>query len=239
MSWHVIEPGQASVPAPSADPIAALSAWRDVPDAAPLFRLASERADLALQRAATRENQATGAREDSASFGRFDSGSSVGLSLRRADRPGRASFFVAIARLAAPSGLSTLRLGRAPSLPSRFGPLETAELTLTDGRQTRTCIGFRGDNGEFGFGLVGWSCDESTDQPARDRLTCLLDGLDLTDAATDLTLRAAFAAAAPSPQCAPAAPPSPALAPVLTPRRAATSRARVPSRTRQVLGRAG
>jgi hypothetical protein len=234
-SWHVIEPGQASVPAASADPIAELSAWRDIPGAAPLFRLAPARADLALERAASRENQATGAREDAASFGRFGAGASLGLALRRAEPPARASFFVAIARLAAPWGLSTLRLGRAPSLPSRFGPLETAELTLTDGRQTRTCIGFRGDSADFGFGLVGWSCEDGTDQSARQRLTCLLDGLDLTEAASDLTLRAAFAASEPSPQCALANPPQAVAvpAPVVTPRPTPVRKVRVPSRTRQ------
>ncbi len=96
-------------------------------------------------------------------------------------------------RDAATHGMSIQRSGAVTPLQSRFGRVETADVTLSDGETSRACIAFRRDAGDLLLGMGGWWCGGLSRPADRQQLACLLDRLDLLSAADDRVLRAAFA----------------------------------------------
>jgi hypothetical protein len=102
------------------------------------------------------------------------------------------SFTVALAREAGELALSVNRISAPVLVETRFGPLETGDVDLGDGRSSRSCIAFRSTSGIAGFALRGWWC--AAGKPSdRSQLICLVERLDLVNAAADQQLRAAFA----------------------------------------------
>jgi hypothetical protein len=86
------EPGRA----PPAEPV-----WTNLAAAAPLFTIAGTRPAPSLTRYQTRIQAETGAREDSATYGAFESGPYLRVDLSRSDAARPASHFVDLARRAA------------------------------------------------------------------------------------------------------------------------------------------
>ena len=142
-----------------------------------------------------RRSRDGGQREDLLSFGTF-AGSAPHLSLRLQTGDGIAahsgSFTVALVHVAALRSLAVER-GSTPALiETRFGPLETADIVLGDGSESRACLAFRTVGPDAPFAMSGWWCAGAKPSD-RKQLTCLIDRLDLANAGAEPELRAAFA----------------------------------------------
>ncbi|WP_156410574.1 hypothetical protein [Bosea sp. Root381] len=102
-------------------------------------------------------------------------------------------FLIALVREAAARAMSVQRSGTPATIRTRFGPVETADATLSDGEASRPCIAFRMSSGTVPMALSGWWCGDA-DKPAdRSQLACLIERIDLVNGGEDRTLRAAFA----------------------------------------------
>lgn len=152
---------------------------------------------------------ADGARRlDTLVFGGFD-GDRPHLQMRALVDHGEAGvplpFIIALVREAAERGVSVQRSGIASAIATRFGSVETANATLSDGTVSRPCIAFRKAAAEGPVALSGWWCGSPARPADRQQLTCLIDRLDLVGAGDDKALRAAFSRseAARQPACAP------------------------------------
>lgn len=142
-----------------------------------------------------RRSQDGGQREDLLTFGAF-AGSAPHLSLRLKTGDGiaasPASFTVALVHAAALRSLAVER-GSTPALiETRFGALETADIVLGDGGESRACLAFRTVGSEAPFAMSGWWCAGAKPSD-RKQLTCLIERLDLANAGAEPELRAAFA----------------------------------------------
>ena len=142
-----------------------------------------------------RRSQDGSRREDLLSFGAFaGSGPHLALRLRTGDGPaaGPSSFNVALVHAAALRSLAVER-GSTPALiETRFGALETADIVLGDGSESRACLAFRTVSPDAPFAMSGWWCAGAKPSD-RKQLTCLIDRLDLANAGAEPELRAAFA----------------------------------------------
>lgn len=142
-----------------------------------------------------RRSRDGGQREDLMSFGAFaGSGPHLSLRLRTGDGlvAGSGSFTIALVHAAALRSLAVER-GSAPALiETRFGPLETADIVLGDGSESRACLAFRTVGPDVPFAMSGWWCAGAKPSD-RKQLTCLIDRLDLANAGAEPELRAAFA----------------------------------------------
>lgn len=117
-------------------------------------------------------------------------------------------FLIALVRAAAARAMSVQRSGTPAAIQTRFGPVETADATLSDGAASRPCIAFRLGTGTVPMAMSGWWCG-GADKPAdRGQLACLIERIDLVNGGEDRTLRAAFARTEPNRRqgCASAAP---------------------------------
>jgi len=146
-------------------------------------------------------------REDLMSFGSFpESTPHLALHLRTGApaATGSASFTIGLVHEAARRGLAVERSSMPAAIETRFGPLDTADVVLGDGSTTRSCIAFRTAPGAAAFAMSGWWC-AGTKPSDRRQLTCLVDRLDLANAAADAELRSAFARSElkRQPDCAP------------------------------------
>lgn len=134
-------------------------------------------------------------REDLLSFGAF-AGSAPHLSLRLQTGDGIAahsgSFTVALVHAAALRSLAVERGSTPAVIETRFGPLETADIVLGSGTETRACLAFRTVGPDAPFAMSGWWCAGAKPSD-RKQLTCLIDRLDLANAGAEPELRAAFA----------------------------------------------
>ncbi len=142
-----------------------------------------------------RRSQDGGQREDLMSFGSF-AGSAPHLSLRLRTGDGIAaspnSFTVTLVHAAAIRSLAVERGGTPAAIETRFGPLETADVVLGDGSESRACLAFRTVGTDAPFAMSGWWCAGAKPSD-RKQLTCLIDRLDLANAGAEPELRAAFA----------------------------------------------
>lgn len=102
-------------------------------------------------------------------------------------------FVIALVRQAALRGMSVQRSGTPTTIETKFGAVETADATLSDGETSRACIGFRHDGAAAEPELSGWWCGTAQRPADRQQLICLIDRLDLLSAGDDRALRASFA----------------------------------------------
>lgn len=142
-----------------------------------------------------RRSRDGGQREDLLSFGAF-AGSAPHLSLRLQTGDGvivsSGSFTVALVHAAALRSLAVERGSTPAPIETRFGPVETADIVLGDGSESRACLAFRTVGPDAPFAMSGWWCAGTTPSD-RKQLTCLIDRLDLANAGAEPELRAAFA----------------------------------------------
>ncbi|MGX5735936.1 hypothetical protein [Bosea thiooxidans] len=175
--------------------LAAATEW--VPVAHPIATFSLEAAELGREARMleARRRQDGSEREDLMSFGGFaETGPHLALFLRTGATAAAspASFTVALIHQAARRGLAVERSSNPAPIDTRFGALETADVVLGDGTASRSCVAFRSPPGEASFAMSGWWC--ASPKPSdRRQLTCLVDRLDLANAAADPELRAAFA----------------------------------------------
>jgi len=195
-------PKAAAKPAPAAP----RDAWIDIAKPYQLYELSAPLLAHEKHNYSARRHAAGGGREDIVTFGQFAAERNkpfVRLSVYRhgQEKIDDGSFFVEMARRAAPLGLSVAAVRQEPAHPSRFGDFETAALTLSEGKASRDqCRGFRLVRAQPGLTLTGLACaaeDDSTTPPsmtAQD-VACLLNRLDLLAAGADRPLRDFFGAA--------------------------------------------
>lgn len=147
---------------------------------------------------AARRNGA-GAREDTLAFGSFEHEAEPHLRVilhRSPDpEPAQASLFLDLARRASgAAGLAVTRSTPPEGLATKFGLMETSEITLSDAAE-RACIGFRFAHPEVGFRVSGWLCPPKGEAIDRQGLACTIGRLSLAEAGNDEALKILFAQA--------------------------------------------
>jgi len=197
----------ASLALPAADPSAQAGAsprrprtpataedWVVIPRPVTMFSLEASELGREAPTLEARRSQDGSRREDLLSFGSFTE-PKAHLILRLATGDGAAvgtrSFMVALVHEAAQRGLAVERSSTSAPTETRFGPLETADVVLSEGTQSRACIAFRSPPGEATFAMSGWWCAGSKPSDRR-QLACLLDRLDLASP-VEPELRGVFA----------------------------------------------
>lgn len=141
-----------------------------------------------------------GGREDTLIVGALGEQRYVRVIFSHGIPPTPRSFYVDIVRRAAEAGLSVERNAQTAMLPTKFGPVESAAVTLA-GSTEQNCQAFRFHDGDAAFGFQGWLC--GSDTVDIHRLACFIDGVTLSGA-SDPALTALFARAgrAPPEECA-------------------------------------
>ncbi|UZF90550.1 hypothetical protein [Bosea sp. NBC_00550] len=214
------QPRLASLALPSANPMAQGAAtprrprqsataedWVAIPRPMAMFSLEASELGREAPSLETRRSQDGSRREDLLSFGSFAE-PKAHLVLRLATGEGAAagsrSFMVALVHDTAQRGHAIERSSAPIPTETRFGPLETADVVLGEGAESRSCVAFRTPPGEATFAMSGWWCAASKPSDRR-QLTCLIDRLDLANAGADQELRAVFASSElkRQPGCAP------------------------------------
>jgi hypothetical protein len=170
--------------------------WIPITKPIPMFGLESPELDRASASLESRRSQDGSQREDVLGFGGFAE-PKAHLLLRLSVEHGRADlsqpFVIALVREAAARAMSVQRSGLPTAIQTRFGPVETADATLTDGDVARSCIAFRMDTGALPLSMSGWWCGGDGKPADRQQLVCLIDRIDLINAGDDRALRSAFA----------------------------------------------
>ncbi|KPF67372.1 hypothetical protein IP69_13590 [Bosea sp. AAP35] len=169
--------------------------WVTITKPIPIFGLESPELDRGSATLEARRSQDGAQREDVLRFAAFTEPKphlllrlSVEHDRDELSRP----FIIALVREAAARALSVQRSSLPAAIQTRFGPVETADATLSDGQTTRACIAFRMEAGALPLSMSGWWC--GGDKPAdRQQLVCLIDRIDLLNAGDDRALRTAFA----------------------------------------------
>jgi hypothetical protein len=191
----LLQPPEAA--APSA-PASVRSGWVEIARPAPLFSLAAPQLAREKTLYAARRHEGGGGREDSLTVGDFGGGRAfLRLSVYRhgAEKAADAPFYVEMARRAAPLGLSIVRASLEQVQPTRFGPLETAALSLSQGESARgDCRGFRLVQDQPALTIAGLACPGGQEVWSPADLACLVDRLDWIGSTDEPALRAFFAA---------------------------------------------
>lgn len=169
--------------------------WVAVPRPIAQFGLQSPELDRQQPTYEVRQS-ANGTREDVLAFGGFTE-TKPHLLMRvltgRVEGELSQPFVIALVRQAALRGMSVQRSGTPTMIETKFGPVETADATLSDGAASRACIGFRHEGVAAEVSFSGWWCGTAQRPADRQQLICLVDRLDLLSAGDDRTLRATFA----------------------------------------------
>lgn len=171
--------------------------WQRISRPVPMFALESPELDNLTARLEAYQSADGRQRQDQLDIGNFD-GTTAHLHLRlQPDHEGAGAapqpFIIGLVREAAARGLAIQRSSLATSLPTRFGPVETADVALAGDSDSRACIAFRKQADGVPLALSGWWCGTAARPADRQQLTCLIDRIDLRSAGDDLVLRAAFA----------------------------------------------
>jgi hypothetical protein len=188
-------PAEAPVtPVQLSAPSAPTSTWMPIAGPLPVYGVDAPGV-RSLPFAFTARRDAAGAREDNLSFGSFDQEGEAHLRiiLERApnlERP-EGGLFLDLARRASGSGLAVMRSTPPEGLVTKFGPVESTEITLSDAIG-RTCIGFRFAHQEVGFRVAGWLCPAKGQAIDRRELVCTLDRLSLVEPGNDEALKLLF-----------------------------------------------
>jgi len=169
--------------------------WIRIPRPIALIALESPELDRQPAVYEAQRNQAGTRRLDTLVFGSFDS-DKPHAQLRMLVDHGEAAvprpFVITLVRDAAQRGMSVQRSGVPDAITTKFGPVETADATLSDGTASRQCLAFAKPRGEGPMGLAGWWCGGAGRPADRKQLACLIDRLDLVSAGDDHALRTLF-----------------------------------------------
>ncbi len=170
--------------------------WLPITKPIPMFGLESPELDRASATLESRRSHDGSQREDVLGFGGFAE-PKAHLLLRLSVEHDRGDlsqpFIIALVREAAARAMSVQRSGMPSAIQTRFGPVETADATLSDGEVSRACIAFRMDAGVMPLSMSGWWCGGEGKPADRQQLVCLIDRIDLLNAGDDRALRTAFA----------------------------------------------
>ena len=186
-------------PAPESPAPARRASWVEIAKPFEFYDLSAPLVANEKMSYAARRHTPGGGREDFLTFGDFSAkGPYVRLSIYRhgAEKIAAPSFFVDMARRAAPAGISLGKTEVSEMQATRFGGFETAAMVLQKGRQTReNCRGFRFSVAPPGLTMAGFACGAGDEPLSGDNFACLINRLDLVSAGDDKALRNFFAAA--------------------------------------------
>jgi hypothetical protein len=178
-------------------PVGVGPGWVEIAKPAPLFGLSAPQLAHEKSTYAARRHEG-GGREDSLTVGEFGDGRAfLRLSVYRhgAEKAAEAPFYVEMARRAAPLGLGIVHANVEQDQPTRFGPMQTAALSLSLGQSERGgCRGFQLVQASPGLTISGLACAGANELLGAADLACLVDRLELTGPGDDQVLRAFFAA---------------------------------------------
>lgn len=180
-------PGIRDIAAPEL--VAPAPLWQPLPPSPPVFAIDRSAAPVAVEARRHR----SGGREDTLAIGTPGSPDSGRIVLAQGIAETSDSFFVDLVRRAAQAGLSVTRNAQSTSMATKFGPVETAEVTLA-GEGERNCRAFRFIDPEANFAFRGWLCGSGPDEVEEARVACLIDRIVLADG-DNAALRAVFARA--------------------------------------------
>jgi hypothetical protein len=113
------------------------------------------------------------------------------LSFQREGAAAR-SLFLDLAAQGAENGIAVERMQQPDVITTKFGPVEAADATLSQGGALRACLGFRHVSEEPGLRIAGWWCAADGRPADRRQLACLIDRIGLLSAGEDKALRAVF-----------------------------------------------
>lgn len=171
---------------PSSVLIAPAPVWRPVPASG---SFAIEKISARLTQEAREHSH--GGREDTLTLGALGDSRHARIVLAQnvTERP--RSFFVDLVRRAAEAGLSVTRNAQSRMVATKFGPVETAAVTLA-GNGEQNCQAFRFGDAETGFGFHGWLCGGDAQPVDEAQAGCLVDSLALAGNAGSPSLKALF-----------------------------------------------
>lgn len=201
----------ATEPAREAEPVAtARPVWIDLAKPVPLFALAAPRLAQEKSHREARRHASGGGREDVLTFGEFAAQRNflrLAVYRRGAETAVEAAFFVEMARRAAPLGLAVVHADVERDQPTRFGPLATAALTLSEGGVAReNCRGFLLRAESPAVTMAGLACAPAGETMAPAELACLVERIEFVGGTAERPLADFFAAAKARPiaeNCAP------------------------------------
>jgi len=172
---------------PKAVLIAPAPSWRPLPPSPPLYAVERSAEPVGVEA----RQHVSGGREDTLVLGTLEGPGYGRISLVHGFAEPNRSFFIDLVRRAAEAGLSVSRNAQSRLVPTKFGPVEAAAVTLA-GPVERNCQAFRFADPETVFGFQGWLCDgdEAVDET---RLACFIDRVILTG--DNPSLKAVFARA--------------------------------------------
>lgn len=168
-----VRPVETGAPAPAVE--RPQPKWTVVRDPEPLFGMGPGLYPVPVRHEVRRLDDGV-TRMDVFTFGDPRAGSFARLVLERLTdaSPAEGGLFVTVARNAAAEGFAVERVSLSAMTQSRFGAMETAEVTLAGEATSLTCTVFRGtaDGGPLRYS--GWSCGApKTAEAAR----CLVDAV--------------------------------------------------------------
>jgi hypothetical protein len=167
--------------------VAPVPMWNPLPQAPVLYGFEKNTLPVTIEA----RQHTNGAREDTLVLGRFGEARHARITLLQGSTEPARSFFIDIVRRAAQAGLAVSRNAQSRMVATKFGPLETALITLTGPRE-QECQAFRFPQNEAGFGFEGWLCGAAPVDEAQ--LACFVDGLSLSGAGSP-SVKAVFARA--------------------------------------------
>jgi hypothetical protein len=161
-------------------PPAFAAAFPDIPDAHPIYTVLRD--------------SSTGGRRDVMSFA--GQGRSATIEVHR---PGEEAvqfgpFDEDLRMRAAPFGVAE-NIVRAPSIESRFGPIELYDFTLATDQRRHGCLAFVRNQTDPVLQIIGWACQPGPEMVLRPTVACALDRLTLLSAGNDPNIARFFARA--------------------------------------------
>jgi hypothetical protein len=180
-------PAERSKEVPSSVLVAPAPAWKPISPSPAVYALAGAPAPVAMEA----RQHTSGAREDTLILGRFGDFRYAQVSLVQGVAETGGSFYIDTVRRAARAGLAVAHQGQGRTVPTKFGSLEAAPLTLA-AKGDQACQAFRFADAEADFSFQGWLCGSSAPDDAQ--LACLIDGITLASG-TNPSLKAVFARA--------------------------------------------
>ena len=179
-------------------PAPAVERWIDIAKPFRLFDLPSPTFGREPDLYTARRHRTGGGRADTLAYGSFEGDAPwLRVTVYRvgAEGPPKGNVFVSIARAAAGAGLAVIHSGLAEPVPTRFGPLDVAEVRLAGRGASRACVGYRLGIADPSLLITGLACAPGDKPPSAASLACTVDRLDLLSAGDDTALADYFAKA--------------------------------------------
>jgi hypothetical protein len=143
-----------------------------------------------------RRRQNSEGQEDMLTFGRFGTDAPwLRMGIYRAGSEGitPGNLFIDLARHASDAGIAIIKSGQNDLVPTRFGMLEVAGVTLAQGRTELACLGMRLLAYDPDMQITGLACGTEGQPIEPQTIACVLDRLDVIATGDDQALAGFFA----------------------------------------------